>query len=90
MNVTVNVIGPKVTLGRKVTLELSSSTLRELVGVLLDLGEGPWRDIIREDRSLAEGCVVLVNGRNIMSLEGLETKLHEGDEVTFTVLVAGG
>ncbi len=90
MNVTVNVIGPKVTLGRKVTLELSSSTVRELVGVLLEQGEGPWKNIIREDRSLVDGCVVLVNGRNIMSLEGFETELHQGDEVTFTVLVAGG
>jgi molybdopterin converting factor small subunit len=52
--------------------------------------EGPWRRIIKEDLSLQEGCVILVNGRNIASLEKLETKIHDGDEITFTVLVAGG
>jgi molybdopterin converting factor small subunit len=31
-----------------------------------------------------------VNGRNIASLEKLETKIRDGDEITFTVLVAGG
>jgi len=32
----------------------------------------------------------MVNGRNIRSLDGLETKIQDGDELTFTVLVAGG
>ena len=52
--------------------------------------EGPWRRILKEDLSLQEGCVLLVNGRNIASLEKLETKIRDGDEITFTVLVAGG
>jgi len=90
MDVIVNVIGPEITLKRKATLELSSPTLREMVGAFMDQGEGPWGCIIKDDLSLAEGWVVLVNGRNIMSLEGFETKIHDGDEVTFAVLVAGG
>jgi molybdopterin converting factor small subunit len=45
---------------------------------------------IKEDLSPVEGSVILVNGRNIWSLDRFETKIHEGDELTFTVLVAGG
>jgi molybdopterin converting factor small subunit len=39
---------------------------------------------------LQEGWVVLLNGRNVASLQKLETEIHDGDELTFTVLVAGG
>jgi len=31
-----------------------------------------------------------VNGRNIGSLGQMETEIRDGDEITFTVLVAGG
>jgi molybdopterin converting factor small subunit len=37
-----------------------------------------------------EGSVILVNGRNIESLDRFETRIDDGDELTFTVLVAGG
>ena len=57
---------------------------------LLEQKGGPWQRILKNDLSLAEGCVALVNGRNIMSLEGFETKVREGDEITLTVLLAGG
>jgi len=90
MNVIINVIGPEITLKQEIDLELVSPTLRDVVRTLLGEHEGPWERIIRNDLSLAEGCVALVNGRNIMSLEGFETPIHEGDEITFSVIVAGG
>ncbi len=90
MNVIVNVIGPEIILKREIALELRSPTLKDVLRSLLDQEKGPWKRIIKNDLSLTEGCVVLVNGRNIMSLEGFETKIHEGDEITFTVIVAGG
>jgi molybdopterin synthase sulfur carrier subunit len=34
--------------------------------------------------------VVLLNGREINSLKGLETELHDGDEVVIIPLVHGG
>jgi molybdopterin converting factor small subunit len=37
-----------------------------------------------------EGYEVLVKGRNIKSLEGLDTKIHEGDEIVSTVPLVGG
>jgi len=90
MNVIINVIGPEIRLKQEMSLELASPTIREVTRSLLDQHKGPWERIVKKDLSLAEGCVALVNGRNIMSLEGFETPIHEGDEITFTVLVAGG
>lgn len=90
MNVIINVIGPEITLKHEIVLELVSPTLKDVMMSLLEHQEGPWKRILKNDLSLSEGCVALVNGRNIMSLEGFETKVHEGDEITFTVLVAGG
>jgi molybdopterin converting factor small subunit len=45
---------------------------------------------MKEDLSPAEGCTILVNGRNIESLGHGKAKIQDGDEITFTVLVAGG
>jgi molybdopterin converting factor small subunit len=90
MNVIINVIGPEITLKREIALDRGSQTFKDVLRSLLDQKKGPWKRIVKKDLSLTEGYVVLVNGRNIMSLEGLETKIHEGDEITFTVIVAGG
>jgi molybdopterin converting factor small subunit len=90
MKIIVNVFGTEFTLKRPVTLDLESPTLRDVLIALQRHEEGPWKRIIKEDLSLEEGCVILVNGRNIASLEKLETEIHDGDEITFTVLVAGG
>jgi molybdopterin converting factor small subunit len=90
MTILTNVFGTEFVLKRPVTLDLESSTLRHvLVALRRDHGD-PWNRILNKDLSLQEGSVVLVNGRNIASLEKLETEIHDGDEITFTVLVAGG
>jgi molybdopterin converting factor small subunit len=90
MTIIVNVFGTELVLKRPITLNLQSPTLRDALIALKRDHEGPWKNILKEDLSLQEGCVVLVNGRNIASLEKLETEIHDGDEITFTVLVAGG
>ena len=90
MMIITNVFGTEFSLKRPITLDLESPTLRDVLAALRRHHEGPWRRLLKEDLSLEEGCVVLVNGRNIASLEKLDTEIHEGDEITFTVLVAGG
>jgi molybdopterin converting factor small subunit len=90
MTLIINVFGTEFVLKRPITLDLKSPTLRDVLLALQKHQEGPWKTILKEDLSLHEGCVVLVNGRNIASLEKLETSVHDGDEITFTVLVAGG
>ena len=90
MTLIINVFGTEMVLMRPVPRDLESATLRDVLMALQRHQEGPWKRIIKEDLSLQEGCVVLVNGRNAASLENLETEVHDGDEITFTVLVAGG
>ena len=90
MKITVNVFGPDITLKEGIFLEMDSATLRDVLRALTVKQEGALKRIIKDDLSLEKGCVILVNGRNISSLENLETKIHDGDEVTFTVLMAGG
>ena len=90
MTLIINVFGTEFVLKQPITLDLESATLRDVLVALQRHHEGPWKRMLKEDLSLQEGCVVLVNGRNIASLEKLETSIHDGDEITFTVLVAGG
>ena len=90
MTIITNVFGTEFSLKQPITLDLESPTLRDVLAALRGHHEGPWKRILKEDLSLQEGCVILVNGRNITSLAKLETEIHDGDEITFTVLVAGG
>jgi sulfur carrier protein ThiS len=90
MTIVVNVFGTEFVLKRPIVINLQSPILRDVLIVLKRGHEGPWKNILKEDLSLQDGCVVLVNGRNIASLEKLETEIQDGDEITFTVLVAGG
>lgn len=68
----------------------TASTLAEL---LSDLGGyyGPrFRGRILTDSGLSETIIVLINGRDIRHLEGLNTPLGPDDTVSIFPVVAGG
>jgi molybdopterin converting factor small subunit len=90
MKITTNVFGSETRLRREVSVDLESPTLREVLGILAGQRDTALKRILKEDLSLEKGCVILINGRNISSLRNLETKVEDGDEITFTVLMAGG
>jgi molybdopterin converting factor small subunit len=90
MTIITNIFGTEFTLKQPVTLDVQSPTLRDVLVSLQTHHEGPWKRLFKEDLSMQEGWVILLNGRNIVSLQNLETEIHDGDELTFTVLVAGG
>jgi len=90
MKITTNVFGPEISVKEEVLLYPESPMLRDVLRALRDRPEGAWKRILGEDLSLEKGCVILVNGRNISSLQKLETKVNDGDEITLTVLMAGG
>ena len=90
MTITVNVFGAEFVSKRAVPLELVSASLRDVLFTLQRQTEGPWNRMMRDSLRPVVGCVILVNGRSIRSLENLETEIHDGDEITFTVLVSGG
>ena len=90
MNIKVSVFGPEIIQGHGFTIEGVSPTLQDLAALLLKQKNFPWHNILKNDHTLMEGYTALVNGRNIGSLEGFKTRIHEGDEIIFTVIIAGG
>lgn len=90
MNVIINVFGTDIRLKQEVSLQPASPALKDVLRALKDQDQGQLERFIKDDLSPVEGSAILVNGRNIWSLDRFETKIHDGDELTFTVLVAGG
>jgi molybdopterin converting factor small subunit len=90
MRVIVTLLGTEIRLKQKVSLDLPSPTLRDTLRALKDRCGSSLEKFLNEDLSPAEGCAILLNGRNIGSLGPGETNIRDGDEITFTVLVAGG
>ena len=90
MKATVSVFGPEVILKQEIALDRPSLPLQDLLR-FMQQGDGEkWGRILKEDSGIAAGYEVLVNGRNVKSLEGMETEIHEGDEIVFTVVLSGG
>ena len=56
----------------------------------MDQDDGELGRFVGSDLSLIDFSVLLVNGRNYLSLQGWATEIHDGDEITFMVPVAGG
>ncbi|KYH38200.1 MAG: hypothetical protein AYL28_004450 [Candidatus Bathyarchaeota archaeon B23] len=70
-------------LGRSLDLELDEdATVRSLMGLLAGRVGRPLR--------VDDGLTVLVNGRNIALLDGLETRLRDGDLVVLLPPLSGG
>jgi molybdopterin converting factor small subunit len=90
MKIYINAFGTDIRLKQEVLVEPASPALKDVLRALPAQEKGRLDRFLKDDLSLKEGCVILVNGRNIASLDGLETRVQDGDEVTFTVLVAGG
>lgn len=59
------------------------------VGGALHLASLKLGDAVLPER-LSDGCMVLVQGRNIKELESWDTKLAAGDRVSVVPSVAGG
>ena len=90
MRIIVNIVGVEIKLKQETLLEPISPVLKDVLRALKDQDKGQLERFIKDDLSPVDCSVILVNGRNILSLNGWETKLHEGDELTFMVPVAGG
>ena len=75
------------------TLALAGGdTVRELLGRLAELGGeklAPYLALPAEE-SAHVPLRVVVNGRDIVALQGQKTRLHEGDDVLIFIPIAGG
>ncbi len=90
MNVTISVLGPDLTLKQGMVLKFESPTLKDVAGALLEQDRAKWEHILRDNLPPMESYAILINGINIKSLEGFETKIRDGDEIVFAVLLTGG
>ncbi|MGM0498940.1 MAG: MoaD family protein [Bacillota bacterium] len=66
-------------------------TIAELIKKLDQKYDGYFtKKLLEDDRSISSGAIILVNGKNILHLEKLETKLNNQDTVTLFPPSAGG
>ena len=69
--------------------EVEGTTVGEVLDALYDRFDG-LRDRIAEDGGLRRFVNVYVGGEDIRFLDGLDTPVEDGDEVTILPAVAGG
>jgi len=60
--------------------------LKELANILPE----KFRDYIFEGSEVSRSLIILVNGKGISEMNGLETELKDGDEVALLPPVSGG
>lgn len=65
-------------------------TLRELLLKLCGKYGKKFENKIFKGESLSNEVIILVNGRNIVHLQGLDTLLSPEDEISIFPVVAGG
>ena len=70
-------------------IEVEGSTVGEVLDAVFDQHDG-LRDRITQDGDLRRFVNVYVSGEDIRFLDGLETEVDDGDEVTILPAVAGG
>jgi molybdopterin synthase sulfur carrier subunit len=77
-------------LGREREVELSEGSKVEDLLNALCAAYGEIRALLFDQAGLKEDVNILVNGKSIDSLQGLETELSEGDEVAIFPAAIGG
>lgn len=71
-------------------IEFEGSTARDLLKGLEERYEGMGKLIHPRGEELSELMYLLVNGKNILNLDGLETVVRDGDTVSLLPVTAGG
>ena len=90
MKIIVNIIGVEVRLKQEISLDPPTPALKDVVRALRNRIGDQLARFVGTDCSLVDCSVLLVNGRNMLSLQGWATEVHAGDELTFMVPVTGG
>lgn len=76
--------------GGKSEVEAKAETIKELLAALESEYPGIRERFYDEDGKLRRFINIYVNSEDIRFLEGEETKLKEGDEVSIVPAIAGG
>jgi len=78
-----------VTHTRETTLELGDTTVRAVLDKLIEKYPGLERRIL-EKGEVRRFVNLYVNGEDIRHLQGLDTQVKEGDEISILPAVSGG
>lgn len=65
-------------------------TIQDVFTHLIDLTPELKKRLYEEDGSLSPHIIVLINGRNILLENGLETPVNSEDEIKIMAQIAGG
>jgi sulfur-carrier protein len=91
MAVTVRIPQPLRSLtGNQSTVEASASTLADCIDNLESSYPGVRERLMDEGGEIRRFVNVYVNGDDVRFIDGLETQLKDGDEVSIVPAVAGG
>ena len=71
-------------------IDFDGSTAREFLNALESRYEGIGKLLHPRGEELSELIYLLVNGKNILGLEGLETVVRDGDTISLLPVTAGG
>ena len=75
----------------KINISLSEKSVRDLIAILVErYGDNFKEFMLSPENRLQKYVVVLVNGRGVGILNGLETMLREGDSILIMPAVGGG
>lgn len=77
--------------GKHLEVEISGTGIPDLVEAVAALGGKPAREVLFTADGGYENTIQLaVNGQRFVSLADRETRLEDGDRVTFLMLIGGG
>lgn len=66
-------------------------TIAELIKKLdQDYGDYFSQKLLKKDKSISAGAIILINGHNVLHLDGLESEIDNHDTVTLFPPSAGG
>lgn len=65
-------------------------TLEELLHRLCDIFGEKLKKAIFDGDNLSKEIIIMVNGRHVVHLDGIKTKLKNTDEISIFPVVAGG
>lgn len=74
----------------KFSIEAKSTTVGELLRTIKTKNEGSVYDEIFVDESIKPHLAVLLNGISITLLNGANSVIKEGDQITILVMTCGG
>lgn len=71
-------------------LSLEAETVSDILTRLLEIIGDKLRNKIYEGEDLSPRIVILVNNRNVRFINGLNTKVNDGDVIALLPAIAGG